>query len=59
MHKAKICHRDIKLANIAFFGDWDLNFIDFGLSFNYKLSYDKYNYSGTPGYIPDLILNNE
>jgi serine/threonine protein kinase len=59
MHKNKICHRDIKLANIAMFDGLNFKLIDFGLSMCYKNTYDKYRYSGTPGYIPNSIINDD
>jgi serine/threonine protein kinase len=44
MRQNKICHRDIKLVNIAIFEDFKFKLIDFGLSMNYVEAYDKYNY---------------
>ena len=47
LHKKKIAHRDLKLANILINDDYKLKLADFGFSKDYESGYMK-SFCGTP-----------
>ena len=58
MHKKKIAHRDLKLANILINDDYKLKLADFGFSKDYESGYLK-SFCGTPLSMAPEILKHE
>ena len=58
LHKKKIAHRDLKLANILINDDYKLKLADFGFSKDYESGYLK-SFCGTPLSMAPEILKHE
>ena len=62
MHKAQVCHRDLKLENLALDSDYNLKVIDFGnacsLSGERGSGFYRQERCGTVGYMAPEVLAN-
>ena len=60
MHKAQVCHRDLKLENLVLDSDYNLKVVDFGiackLSGDYDSGFCRRAMCGTQGYMAPEVL---